>query len=155
MIQIRTLLPNAFLVFIIPMGSVFQSKMIQLGRIGVGFPEVAKGSFKLTKVLDVLEPLRKEITIYSGLSHPAARTSSRSFQCRPISDRRRHRRAWSLQKLDLNRPGLCRTNRTIHTSFLVGNVDQRRGGRPKRSPDPILQSERTAHPCLKSPQADF
>jgi len=29
--------------------------------------------FELTKVLDVLEPLRSEITIYSGLSHPAAR----------------------------------------------------------------------------------
>ncbi|MCA9206676.1 MAG: DUF1552 domain-containing protein, partial [Planctomycetales bacterium] len=27
----------------------------------------------LTKVLDVLEPLRSEITIYSGLSHPAVR----------------------------------------------------------------------------------
>ena len=27
----------------------------------------------MTKVLDVLEPLRKEITIYSGLSHPAVR----------------------------------------------------------------------------------
>ena len=29
--------------------------------------------FKLTKVLDVLEPLRSDITIYSGLSHPAVR----------------------------------------------------------------------------------
>jgi len=39
------------------------------------FPHGGKNEkdFKLTKVLDVLEPLRSEITIYSGLSHPAAR----------------------------------------------------------------------------------
>ncbi len=39
------------------------------------FPRGGKNEkdFKLTKVLDVLEPLRSEITIYSGLSHPAAR----------------------------------------------------------------------------------
>ncbi|MFP6613891.1 MAG: DUF1552 domain-containing protein [Pirellulales bacterium] len=39
------------------------------------FPRHGKNEkdFKLTKVLDVLEPLRSEITIYSGLSHPAAR----------------------------------------------------------------------------------
>jgi hypothetical protein len=38
------------------------------------FPQGGETDFKLTKVLDVLEPLRHEITIYSGLSHPAART---------------------------------------------------------------------------------
>ncbi|MEN8772207.1 MAG: DUF1552 domain-containing protein [Akkermansiaceae bacterium] len=38
------------------------------------FPRGGERNFQLTKVLDVLEPLRKEITIYSGLSHPAART---------------------------------------------------------------------------------
>jgi hypothetical protein len=38
------------------------------------FPRGTEKDFKLTKVLDVLEPLRSEITIYSGLSHPAART---------------------------------------------------------------------------------
>jgi hypothetical protein len=37
------------------------------------FPRGGEKDFKLTKVLDVLEPLRNEITIYSGLSHPAAR----------------------------------------------------------------------------------
>jgi hypothetical protein len=37
------------------------------------FPRGGERDFQLTKVLDVLEPLRKEITIYSGLSHPAAR----------------------------------------------------------------------------------
>lgn len=37
------------------------------------FPRGSEKDFQLTKVLDVLEPLRSEITIYSGLSHPAAR----------------------------------------------------------------------------------
>lgn len=38
------------------------------------FPRGGETDFELTKVLDVLQPLRSEITIYSGLSHPAART---------------------------------------------------------------------------------
>jgi Protein of unknown function (DUF1552) len=37
------------------------------------FPRGGEKDFTLTKVLDVLEPLRNDITIYSGLSHPAAR----------------------------------------------------------------------------------
>lgn len=37
------------------------------------FPQGGENDFELTKVLDVLEPLRNDITIYSGLSHPAAR----------------------------------------------------------------------------------
>lgn len=37
------------------------------------FPHGGEKDFQLTKVLDVLEPLRSEITIYSGLSHPEAR----------------------------------------------------------------------------------
>ena len=37
------------------------------------FPRGGEKDFVLTKVLDVLEPLREEITIYSGLSHPTAR----------------------------------------------------------------------------------
>lgn len=38
------------------------------------FPRGGEKDFQLTKVLDVLEPLRSEITIYSGLSHPAVRS---------------------------------------------------------------------------------
>lgn len=37
------------------------------------FPRGGESDFELTKVLDVLEPLRSDITIYSGLSHPAVR----------------------------------------------------------------------------------
>ncbi len=37
------------------------------------FPRGGERDFRLTKVLDVLEPLRREVTIYSGLSHPAVR----------------------------------------------------------------------------------
>ena len=38
------------------------------------FPRGGEKDFLLTKVLDVLEPLRGDITIYSGLSHPVARS---------------------------------------------------------------------------------
>ena len=37
------------------------------------FPRGGEKDYHLTRVLDVLEPLRNEITIYSGLSHPAVR----------------------------------------------------------------------------------
>ena len=37
------------------------------------FPQGGEKDFTLTKVLDVLKPLREDITIYSGLSHPAVR----------------------------------------------------------------------------------
>jgi hypothetical protein len=37
------------------------------------FPRGGEKDFELTKVLDVLQPLRSDITIYSGLSHPEAR----------------------------------------------------------------------------------
>jgi hypothetical protein len=37
------------------------------------FPRGGEKDFELTKVLDVLEPLRNDITVYSGLSHPAVR----------------------------------------------------------------------------------
>ena len=37
------------------------------------FPRGGERDFEFTKVLDVLEPFRDEITIYSGLSHPGAR----------------------------------------------------------------------------------
>lgn len=37
------------------------------------FPRGGEKNFELTRVLDVLEPLRNDITIYSGLSHPVAR----------------------------------------------------------------------------------
>lgn len=37
------------------------------------FPRGGEKNFEMSKVLDVLEPFRSDITIYSGLSHPAAR----------------------------------------------------------------------------------
>jgi len=37
------------------------------------FPHGGEKDFELTKVLDVLEPFRRDVTIYSGLSHPAVR----------------------------------------------------------------------------------
>ena len=37
------------------------------------YPRGGEKDFTFTKVLDVLEPLRADVTIYSGLSHPAVR----------------------------------------------------------------------------------
>ena len=37
------------------------------------FPQGGERDFRLSKVLDVLEPLRSEISFYSGLSHPSVR----------------------------------------------------------------------------------
>ena len=37
------------------------------------FPHGGEKDFEFTKVLDVLEPLRNDITVYAGLSHPAVR----------------------------------------------------------------------------------
>jgi hypothetical protein len=37
------------------------------------FPHGGEKDFELTKVLDVLEPLRSDVTVYAGLSHPAVR----------------------------------------------------------------------------------
>ncbi len=37
------------------------------------FPQGGEHDFRLTKVLDVLEPLRQDICIYSGLSNPSVR----------------------------------------------------------------------------------
>ena len=37
------------------------------------YPRGGEKDFEFTKVLDVLEPLRNDITVYSGLSHPAVR----------------------------------------------------------------------------------
>jgi hypothetical protein len=37
------------------------------------YPRGGEKDFEFTKVLDVLEPLRSDVTVYSGLSHPAVR----------------------------------------------------------------------------------
>ena len=37
------------------------------------FPHGGEKDFEFTKVLDVLEPLRSDVTVYAGLSHPAVR----------------------------------------------------------------------------------
>ena len=45
------------------------------------FPHGEGKDFKLTKCLDPLEPLRDDMTILSGLSHPAARTNHGHHNC--------------------------------------------------------------------------
>ncbi len=65
--------PKRFLSVYHPDGVGLPLKSDPAGRDWSWFPRGGEKDFELTKVLDVLEPLRSDITIYSGLSHPAAR----------------------------------------------------------------------------------
>lgn len=65
--------PKRFLSVYHPDGVGLPLKSDPAWRDWSWFPRGGERDFELTKVLDVLEPLRSDITIYSGLSHPAAR----------------------------------------------------------------------------------
>ncbi|HEY3744040.1 MAG TPA: DUF1552 domain-containing protein [Bryobacteraceae bacterium] len=65
--------PKRFLSVYHPDGVGLPLKSDPAWKDWIWFPRGGEKDFELTKVLDVLEPLRSEITIYSGLSHPAAR----------------------------------------------------------------------------------
>ena len=65
--------PKRFLSVYHPDGVGLPLKSDPAWRDWSWFPRGGEKDFELTKVLDVLEPLRSDITIYSGLSHPAAR----------------------------------------------------------------------------------
>ncbi len=65
--------PKRFLSVYHPDGVGLPLKTDPAWRDWSWFPRGGEKDFELTKVLDVLEPLRSDITIYSGLSHPAAR----------------------------------------------------------------------------------
>ena len=65
--------PKRFLSVYHPDGVGLPLKSDPAWRNWSWFPRGGEKNFELTKVLDVLEPLRNEITIYSGLSHPDAR----------------------------------------------------------------------------------
>lgn len=67
-------LPKRFLSVYHPDGVGLPLKSDPAWKDWSWFPRGGEQNFELTKVLDVLEPLRSEISIYSGLSHPAART---------------------------------------------------------------------------------
>ena len=65
--------PRRFLSVYHPDGVGLPLRPDPAGKDWSWFPRGGERDFQLTKVLDVLEPLRQEITIYSGLSHPAVR----------------------------------------------------------------------------------
>ncbi|MFM8251565.1 MAG: DUF1552 domain-containing protein [Planctomycetota bacterium] len=70
---IREATPRRFLSVYHPDGVGLPLKTDPAWQDWSWFPRGGERNFELTKVLDVLEPLRSEITIYSGLSHPAVR----------------------------------------------------------------------------------
>jgi hypothetical protein len=65
--------PNRFVSIYHPDGVGLPLKSDPAWKDWSWFPQGGEKDFKLSKVLDVLEPLRSDITIYSGLSHPAVR----------------------------------------------------------------------------------
>jgi hypothetical protein len=71
--QARTETPKRFVSVYHPDGVGLPLKADPAWKDWSWFPRGGEKDFELTKVLDVLEPLRGDITIYSGLSHPAAR----------------------------------------------------------------------------------
>ena len=66
--------PNRFVSVYHPDGVGLPLKSDPAWKDWSWFPRGGESDFELTKVLDVLEPLRSDITIYSGLSHPAVRS---------------------------------------------------------------------------------
>ncbi|MDG2221061.1 MAG: DUF1552 domain-containing protein [Rubripirellula sp.] len=66
--------PNRFVSVYHPDGVGLPLKSDPAWKDWSWFPRGGENDFQLTKVLDVLEPLRSDITIYSGLSHPAVRS---------------------------------------------------------------------------------
>ena len=53
------------------------------------FPHGEGKDFKFTKCLDPLEPLRNDLTVISGMSHPASRNNPWPSQRRPVPHRGR------------------------------------------------------------------
>jgi hypothetical protein len=65
-------LPRRFCAFYFPYGVSLPEKDSEHARWR-WFPDGGERDFRFTKTLDVLEPLRDDITILQGLSHPACR----------------------------------------------------------------------------------
>lgn len=100
------------------------------------FPRGGEQDFQLSKVLDVLEPLRSDITIYSGLSHPDARNvhghsnADQYLTGAPIGGEGPYRNTISLDQVYAEQAG----DFTRHASLVIstnGGVGGPRGDQTK------------------------
>ena len=102
------------------------------------FPRGGEKDFHLTRVLDVLEPLRKEITIYSGLSHPAVRkvhghsNADQYLTGAATGGHGAYRNSISIDQVYAAQAG------EVHAACFPGDVDQWRHRRPSRRANPVL-----------------
>ncbi len=119
------------------------------------FPRGGETDFELTKVLDVLEPLRSDITIYSGLSHPAARqvhghsNADQYLTGAPIGGHGPYKNSISLDQVYAEHAG----DRTRHAS-LVMSTNGGVGG-PRGAQTQSFNREGRPIPALNKPKEIF
>ncbi len=119
------------------------------------FPRGSETNFELTRVLDVLEPLRSDITIYSGLSHPAARqvhghsNADQYLTGAPIGGHGPYKNSISLDQVYAAYAG----DRTRHAS-LVMSTNGGVGG-PRGAQTQSFNREGRPIPALNKPKEIF
>ena len=119
------------------------------------FPRGGEKDFVLTKVLDVLEPLRNEITIYSGLSHPAARqvhghsNADQYLTGAPVGGHGPYRNTISLDQVYAEQIG----DMTRHSSLVMSTNGGT--GAPRGAQTQSFNREGRAIPAMNNPRQIF
>ena len=119
------------------------------------FPRGGEKDFEFTKVLDVLDPLRSDVTIYSGLSHPAARNvhghsnADQYLTGAPIGGHGPYQNSISLDQAYAEHAGGC----TRHSS-LVMSTNGGVGG-PRGAQTQSFNREGRPIPAMNKPKQIF
>ena len=110
------------------------------------FPHGSGTDFQLTKCLDPLEPLRNELTVVSGLSHPAARTvHGHSNADQFLTGADTGARGDYKNSISLDQVYAAQVGGSDPYGF-VGHVNRWRHRISAGSADHVVQSQRTADP---------
>ena len=118
------------------------------------FPHGGEKDFELTKVLDVLEPLRSDAMIYAGLS-PSGREAAWSFQCRSVFDGEPIRRVTVRTKIRFPDQVYAEYIGDETSAFFFGHVHKRRNRRAKGGSNSVLQPGRPAHSGHEQTKTNF
>jgi hypothetical protein len=119
------------------------------------FPQGGEKDFRLTKVLDVLEPLRQDITIYSGLSHPAARkvhghsNADQYLTGAPVGGHGSYKNSVSLDQVYANFIG----DQTRHSSLVLSTNEGT--GAPRGTHTQSFNLQGRAIPAMSKPKQIF
>jgi hypothetical protein len=147
--------PRRFLSVYHPDGVGLPLKSDPAWRDWSWFPRGGGKDFEFTKVLDVLEPLRNDVTIYSGLSHPAARqvhghsNADQYLTGAPIGGEGPYRNTISLDQVYAEQAG----NLTRHSS-LVMSTNGGVGG-PRGAQTQSFNREGRPIPAMNKPKEIF